>query len=138
MRAQSMGVAASPIKFINGLHIVLNIPIPTSCLQHPDHQKNFGSATGLHTSPAVRPRRNRSALRPLAVHQVVQPVCTNAHVMRPGAPSLAVDGSEEIGLFVAAMDSLYLRLPYNKHLVLVKNLFVLNRCHPAALETALW
>ena len=43
--------------------------------------------------------------------------------MRPGAPSLAVDGSEGIGLFVAFIDSLYLRLPYNKHLVLVKNPF---------------
>jgi hypothetical protein len=60
---------------------------------------------------------------PILPNRVVQPVCTNAHVMRPGAPSLAVDGSEEIGLFVAAMDSLYIRLPYNRQIVLVKNPF---------------
>jgi hypothetical protein len=31
----------------------------------------------------------------------VQPVCTNAHVMRPGAPSLTINGPKEIGLLVA-------------------------------------
>lgn len=40
----------------------------------------------------------------------VQPVCTNAHVMRPGAPSLTVNGSKEIGRFVVVISSLYIRL----------------------------
>jgi hypothetical protein len=40
-----------------------------------------------------------------------------------GTPSLVVNGYKEIGLFVAAIYSLYLRLPYNRHLVLVKNPF---------------
>jgi hypothetical protein len=45
--------------------------------------------------------------------------------MRPSTPSLATNRSEEIGLFVAVMDSLYLRLRYNKPLPLVKNLLTL-------------
>jgi hypothetical protein len=57
----------------------------------------------------------------------VQPVCTNAHVMRPGAPSLPINGSKEIGLFVAVMSSLYIRLPYNEPLALVKDLFAVYR-----------
>jgi hypothetical protein len=52
----------------------------------------------------------------------VQPVCTNAHVMRPGAPPLAVNGSKEIGPFIAAIASPYLRPRYGRPLALVKNL----------------
>jgi hypothetical protein len=43
--------------------------------------------------------------------------------MRPGAPSLTIIGSKEIGLFVAVISSLYIRPRYNKPLALVKNLF---------------
>jgi hypothetical protein len=42
--------------------------------------------------------------------------------MRPGAPSLTINGSKEIGLFVPAISSLYIRLRYTKPLALVKNL----------------
>jgi hypothetical protein len=55
--------------------------------------------------------------------------------MRPGAPSPAVNGSKEIGLFVAVIGSLYLRPQYNKPLALVKDLFapiaaILSRTRP--------
>jgi hypothetical protein len=51
-------------------------------------------------------------------------------VLRPGAPSLAVNGSKEIGLFLAAMCSLSVRPQYNKALALVKDLFAVYRGHP--------
>ena len=66
---------------------------------------------------------------PFNPNRVVQPGCTNAHLMRPGAPSLAIKGTREIGLFVAAISSLYIRLRYSKPLSLVKNLFALDHCH---------
>jgi hypothetical protein len=41
----------------------------------------------------------------------VQRVCTNAHVLHPGAPSLTPNGSKEIGPFVTVMSSPY--MPYD-------------------------
>jgi len=57
--------------------------------------------------------------------------------MRPGAPSPAVNGSKEIGLFVAVMGSLYLRPQYNKPLALVKNL-LLPSLPSIVQKAALW
>jgi len=54
--------------------------------------------------------------------RIVQPVCTNSHVRRPDTPSLPINGSKEIGLFVAAISSLCFRPQYNKLPALVKNL----------------
>jgi hypothetical protein len=48
--------------------------------------------------------------------------------MCPGAPSPAVNGSKEIGLFVVVIGSLYLRPQYNKLLALVKEPFDLDHC----------
>jgi hypothetical protein len=50
--------------------------------------------------------------------------------MNWGAPSLTINGSREIGLFVASISSLFIRLQYNKPSVLVKNLFAVYRRHP--------
>ena len=54
--------------------------------------------------------------------------------MRLGTPSLAINGSKEIGLFVGAISSLYIRLRYSKHLALGKNLFAVYRGHPIVQE----
>jgi hypothetical protein len=43
--------------------------------------------------------------------------------MRPGTPSLAVNGSKEIGFLVAVISSPYVRLSYGKSLAWVKKLF---------------
>jgi hypothetical protein len=56
--------------------------------------------------------------------------------MRTHTPSLAMNRSKEIGLFVSAISSLYIRPQYIKPLALVKNPFDLDHCHPAALEAA--
>jgi len=55
------------------------------------------------------------------------------HKQRSDAPELTItltNGPEEIGLFVAVISSLYIRLRYSKHLALVKNPFAVYRGHP--------
>ena len=83
---------------------------------------SFDKRRGLCNSP---PRCRDAHSRELLV-QTRSGLC-NQSAQTPtrcarGTPSLLVNGYKEIGLFVAAISSLYLRLPYNKHLVLVKNL----------------
>jgi hypothetical protein len=65
---------------------------------------------GVSSRPGLSPRR------------IVQPGCTKARVMRTHTPSLAINGSKEIGLFISAISSLYIRPQYTKPLALVKNL----------------
>jgi hypothetical protein len=59
--------------------------------------------------------------------------------MRPGAPAHAVNGSKEIGLFVAVIGSLSLRPQYNKRLALGQESFAsiaaIHRAEGCALVT---
>ena len=71
--------------------------------------------------PQRTSRERRMARTPLTA-SFVQPGCTNARVMRTNTPSLAINGSKEIGLFISAISSLYIRPQYTKPLALVKNL----------------
>jgi hypothetical protein len=60
--------------------------------------------------------------------------------MRRNIPSLAINGSKEIGLFISAISSLYIRSQYIKPLALVKNLLSsITVILPLwKLEAALW
>ena len=80
------------------------------------------SPASSHDGPGADPGTTGIVKCRFKSSRVVQPVCTNSHVMRPYPASLPINGSKEIGLFVAAIFSLYIRLRYNKPFALVKNL----------------
>ena len=104
-----------------------------SLVVHPGCTNATAPACNLHW-PSVGPGTHRIVKCRFSRSRLVQPVCTNAHVMGPGGPSPPVNGAKEIGLFVAAIGSLYIRPRYNKPLALVKNLFAIYRGHPIAQE----
>ena len=89
------------VGFVSQFHLRVS---RLGCRGEPISRFALSCATWVHNCDGSCPRTS-----PASSNRSVQPDCTLARVMPPGAPSLTLNGSKEIGLFVTVISSPYLR-----------------------------